>query len=207
MNSTGIVRITQQYLDAVNDPYPGESTTGLSNPNAFLGQVGAYLILNEGDAIKFSSATGIGLHAGVYQYVQFVSTSTASNVAGGPVFWVTPAASGSTTASYVVTPDVPSGYVGFAGASLNAVTKGNYGFILVEGFLNAAALGTITKGTPAAGDVMFLTATAGGFDDPTTASLTTVTFAQVAGQWLVAPATGTANTLGYIRGQKMAAVA
>ena len=206
MTSTGIVRLSQNFLNDINDPYPGQSSSGAANPNQYLGQLGQYLILNEGQANQLSDTLVATLHAGVYQYVQFLSTSTAANVAGGPVYWSAPGAGTGTTASFVVTPDPPTGLPNFAGVSLNAVTKGNYGFILIEGWVAAKTVASVSNGSAAIGDSVVVTTAAGGFDDPSAASVTYLLYQTIVGQWLAVP-TNAALKLAYIRGQKNAGAA
>lgn len=204
MTNTGIARLTQSALNNINDAYPGVSTNGYSGQtNQYQGQVGAYLVLNEGEANKLSNGTNT-LHAGIYQYVQFVSTATAAPAVGAPVYWVNFGAGTGSAASFVVTTDIPSGNGGFAGVGLNAVTKGNYGFIQVEGPVLCQALASITNGAAAAGDTLILSATANKFDDPTQSTTQTNALVKlIVGQWLAAPSNGSL-TLAYVHGQKNA---
>lgn len=193
MNNTGILRLANGFLNTVNDPVVGQSVTG---GQSYGGQLGAVMELNNAQAVKmFKASVGNG-YAGKYQYVQFKAGTTAANVVGGPVYW-------DDIANFVVTPDVPTGVPGFAGISLSVVTKGNYGFILVDGFGDCHALANTTKGTPAIGDNLVLS-TAGFFDDLADATAFDGTNLKLAvGQWLVAPADASGGGLykAYVRGQ------
>lgn len=206
MTNTGIAKLTQLALNSVNDPFPGVSTNGYSGqPNQYQGQLGAYLVLNEGEANHMSNTTNT-LHAGVYQYVQFLSTATNAAAVGGPVYWNAPGAGTGSAASFVVTSDVPTGNPGFAGVALNAVTKGNYGFILVEGFVLAQAVASIGNGSAAAGDPLILTATANKFDDPAAAAITYALHKLIVGQWIGVAVSNTA-VVAYISGAQKNGVA
>ena len=112
------------------------------------GQLGAKLSLDTGEASNASDPAASTLFAGVYQYVQFASGSTASNARGQIVFWLT-------AASYIVTPDVTAATQGLiAGITLATITKGNYGWIQIQGRASVKFKSSITKATPAAGDLV-----------------------------------------------------
>lgn len=150
-------RVTTGYLNTVNDPSPGVPLVSPSGSivQSYGGQVGGDTYMTAADALKLSDVTGTGtLFEGIYKYVQFLSTSTAAPARGQILFW-------SNRSSYIVTPDVTAANVGkIAGICLNAVSKGNWGFIQVAGkasvlfksaFLGAAADGawvTVDTVTP-----------------------------------------------------------
>lgn len=189
MNNTGINRITTRYLNDVNDPLVGQSVTG---GQTYLGQLGNVEVLNADQALKLSSTTVVALvnvgtlYAGKYQYVQFKLTQSGTTIAGGPVYW-------DDADNFIVTADVPTGAPGFAGVAINVPTKGNYGWILVEGKCKCQPLDNTTKTTPAIGDNLVL-ATIGRFDDLADATAIDGTnFKLVVGQWLAAPADATST--------------
>lgn len=196
MTTTGIVRFTQRYLNNVNDPLIGQSVTG---GQEYVGQLGATLTLNASEALKLSSVlpvalTNVGtLYGGKYQYVQFKLTQSGTTIAGGPVYW-------DDVDNFIVTADVPTGAPGFAGVALNVVTKGNYGWILVEGKCKCQPLDNTTKTSPAIGDNLMLS-TIGRFDDILDATAIDGTnFKNVAGQWIEAPADATSTLyLAYVK--------
>lgn len=138
--------ISGRYLNTVNDPTPGKSVDFLSLGTGFLGLVGKVLPLSIAEALRLSD-TSIGtLYAGEYQFVQFKSDSTQSNAVGQLLWW--------STVGSIVTPDPPTELGSVAGICINAVTKGNYGFMLRRGVVNTL-YGTITKsGGAVAGDAV-----------------------------------------------------
>jgi len=192
-NFTGIAKLGARLLNDINDSIPGGGVAGYTGqPNQYEGQVGTTITLDAATALKFSDTTVGTLYAGTYQYVKFYVSQSGTTVKGGPVYW-------QDADNYVVTADVPTGAPGFAGVALNVVTKGNYGWILVEGKCQCQPLDNTTKGTPAIGDTM-VTATIGRFDDLADATAFDGTNQKlIAGQWIEAPADAT-NTryLAYV---------
>ncbi len=184
MNNTGIARLTSK-LNATNDPVVGQSVTG---GQSFDGQLGAVVVLNADLALQLTDTTGTlaALYGGKYQYVKFYVSQSGTTVAGGPVYW-------QDRDNFIVTADVPTNGAGFAGVALNVVTKGNYGWIQVQGkcILHVAA---VTKATPAIGDPIS-TSSIGIFDDVSDANMTNLQVARIVGVWTVAPANNT-NTIG-----------
>lgn len=188
MTKSDVARINGQ-LNAVNDVYPGGGTDA---PGLAVGQLGTEITLNASDALALSSTTVGTLYAGTYKYVQFKLTQSGTTKKGGPMYWSDPDA-------FIVTADVPTSFLGFAGVALNVVTKGQYGWILVEGKCQCQPLDNTTKGTPAIGDVM-VCATIGRFDDVTDPYASELLAGGVAGQWIEAPADATdTRYLAYVR--------
>lgn len=190
MNKSDVVQITTGKLNTVNDTYPGGGTDA---PGLRQNQLGAALQLNADQALQVSDTTVGTLYAGVYQYVKFYVSQSGTTKKGGPVYW-------QDTDNFIVTADVPTGAPGFAGVALSVVTKGNCGFILVEGKVQAQPLDNTTKATPAIGDTV-VTATIGRFDDLADATAFDGTnFKLIAGQWIEAPADATdTRYLAYIQ--------
>ena len=142
-------RVTTGYLNTVNDPSPGVPLVSPSGSivQPYGGQVGGDTYLSAADALKLSDVTGTGtLFEGIYKYVQFLSSSTATAVRGQILFW-------SNRSQYIVTPDYAvASNAKIAGICLNVVTKGNWGFIQIAGkasllfkaaFVGAAADGVV----------------------------------------------------------------
>lgn len=182
MNKSQVVRISTGFLNTVNDPLPGGNDT--SGVGLAPGQVGAFVVYDDA-SVPFASATGT-LYAATYQYVQFKAGTTAAAAIGGPVYWAD-------RSKFIVTPDPPTGLPDPAGIAISTVSKGNYGFIVVEGRVNVMPRSAITKVTPAIGDSVALIATANVADDladATTYNPNTHGTILV-GQWLVAPANST----------------
>ncbi len=159
---TNITHQSSQYLDTTDDAFIGSGSSTGTGAQPYPGQLGAYQMLSEAEAAKRGSV--LTLHCGIYQYVQFKSGSSASNAAGQIVFW-------STRASYIVTPDATAPLTGeIAGITLNAVTKGNYGWIQVGGVANVKFKSSITAATPAIGDLVIVDQTPANLADVPTQS-------------------------------------
>jgi hypothetical protein len=124
---------------------------------------GDRVVIGFSDA-KALSKTSIGtLYGGVYQYVQVLSTATIAPAVGLAAFWVT---AGPPSPIYTVTTD-ESGATGvnlWAGAFLQALTKGYNGYIQIAGKATVLFTTPLT-GTGAAGASVYLAADgAGRFD-------------------------------------------
>ena len=198
MTNTGIIHGTNRYLDLVNDSAAG-SLFAVGSGQDYPGQLGAVMNLNAAEALKFSSVlpvalTNVGtLYAGRYQYVKFYVSQSGTTVGGGPVYWQDPD-------NFVVSADVATGNLGFAGVALNLVTKGYCGWILTRGKCLCQPLDNTTKGSPAVGDVMILS-TIGRFDDVDDPYATGAPAALPVGQWITAPVDATSTLYpAYVRG-------
>lgn len=153
------------FINSANgDPSPGQALASPSGSivQPYAGQVGAKLSLDTNQASSLSDPAQFTCFAGVYQYVQFAVGATAANVRGQVVFWLT-------AATYVVTADVTAATQGLiAGITLAAVTKGNYGWIQIQGRASVKYKSSLTAATPAAGDLIILDQTPSNTaDDPT----------------------------------------
>jgi hypothetical protein len=162
-----IMRSTRPAFNDVNDPYPAQSTpTASGSLTQYAEQLGGRVWL-DGSAlgVKYDSTIGT-LYGGEFQYVQFFNGTTAPAV-GLPTAWAWDQANGAFE-SYIVTCDMNSALrTGrFAGFCLNAVTKGNYGWIQVSGKCTGLT-GTLTAATPADGDMLIIASATGLVDDPT----------------------------------------
>ncbi|HYT09002.1 MAG TPA: hypothetical protein VEL77_15260 [Rugosimonospora sp.] len=154
-------RVTTAALNSVGrvgDPAPGVvvSTANVSGSivQPYSGMLGGKLTLSAADATVLSDTATGALYGGVYQYVRFLLTSTATAARGCLVRWVTPTVA---TALYVVTPDgSATGDNSCAGVALNATTKGNYDFIQTQGIAQVKVQASITAATPAIGDAIFV---------------------------------------------------
>ena len=190
-NKSFISRITTGLLNTVNDSGAGGNNTS-SSAGLAPGQVGDEIVLNAAQALALSDTTVGTLYEGTYKYVQFYVSQSGTTVKGGPVYWQDPD-------NFVVTADVPTGFLGFAGVAISVPTKGNFAWIQIEGKANCLPLDNTTKGTPAIGDIM-VCATIGRFDDVDDPYASAALAGAVAGQWIVAPADATSTLrLAYIR--------
>lgn len=103
------------------------------------GQLGKIIALNDAAALRLSYTTLGTLYAGLYQFVNFLSTSSAANLRGGAVIW-------QSRANFVVTPDATAITEGdMAGVGLMVNTKGNYGWIQIAGKASVAYRATVTS--------------------------------------------------------------
>ena len=188
MNKSDIVTITTGFLNSVNDTYPGGGTDA---PGLRPGQLGAEITVNAAQATALT-ASGNTLYEGRYKYVQFKLTQSGTTLKQGPVYWDDPD-------NFIVTADVPAGFLGYAGNALNVVTKGNYGWIQIEGKALCQPLDNTTIASPAIGDTM-VCATIGRYDDVTDPCASNLLFGAIAGQWITAPVDATLTPyLAYIR--------
>lgn len=186
-------RVTANYLNDVNDPAPGVPLTSPSGSivQSYAGQVGGKLFLGSVSALALSD-TAIGtLYGGVYQYVKTIAASTAAPTRGNLCFW-------SDRENFVVTPDVTATTISWvAGVYINALTKGQYGFIQIAGKASVKFAAAVTKVTPAIGDLVLVDAT------PTFAAdvildataLTSPLAKTIIGVAIVAPVQGTITTV------------
>jgi len=127
-----------RYLNDVNDSVVGGAITALPTTQANQGQQnipGDRIILDAATALALSDTTVGTLYSGVYMYVQTNSSGTVAPAVGKAAFWV---ALSSTVleSQYLISCDAtPSAAVPtyFAGVFINAITKGNYGWIQISG--------------------------------------------------------------------------
>jgi hypothetical protein len=161
------------FINGENNPSPGTSVSTGSVSGSIIqpygGLLGGVLDIDATTAGKLTlPGSANTLLEGLYMMVQFLSSSTASNAVGQLVFW-------SNKSSYIVTPDVTAATTGkIAGVTLNAVTKGNYGFIQIAGRASVLFKGTITKTSPADGDLAIVDQTPAN-DADVLADATTIT--------------------------------
>lgn len=167
-------------LNSINDSQPGSSFTSPTGGQPFAGIVGQCYQLSHANAQRQSTS----LWGGVYQYVQFLAGTTASNARGQIVFYDTLANS----KLYVVSPDPPTALSQVAGVTLNAVTKGNYGWIQIAGLATVLCKATVTDTT--LGDVGFVVSDSslGKVDANTPGSATAAQQAVKLGIFMEAPA-------------------
>lgn len=129
-----------------NDPLPGQSVASGTGAPQYGGQVGARVCLGNDDP-AISNSSSPTLYGAIYQYVRFYVSATKASAQGLLAFW-------QTDTTYIVTNDEPTGVSDIAGVCLNAVTKGNYGWIAIAGKVGGLFRATITKATPAVGDLV-----------------------------------------------------
>ncbi len=145
LNNTGDLGIGQ--------PLASPSGSIVIGYNGQLGQkyaVGGLTAGSPAEALRLSNTTIGTLYGGIYQYVKFLATSSTANILGGVLFW-------SDIPNFVVTPDVTLSTQGLiAGIGLAVTVKGDYGYIQVAGLASVLFKSSITKTTPAVGDLVIV---------------------------------------------------
>jgi hypothetical protein len=189
-----IDRIVSKISNA-NDPLPGQSVSSGTGAPQYGGQVGCRVCLGNDDPAIVNSISPV-LYGGIYQYVQFLLTATKAAAQGLLAFW-------STDSTYIVTNDEPTGSSDIAGVCLNSVTKGNYGWIQIAGKATVQYRATLTKVTPATGDLVIgaaLTVTPGVVDIIADATnLTSVQARSIVGIVVGSPPAFPGGVLGTVR--------
>jgi hypothetical protein len=148
-------RVNPLKLNDVNETAAGGVlTSGTGTAQAF-GQLGKTVEFADANEIFYDSTVGT-LYPGKYQYVQTDSESSDSPARGLIAFWL-----GDPT-DYVVTPDAQDGEI--AGIYINALTKGNYGYIQIEGIASVQFDASQSQGTPAVKDLVVQKSTANTAD-------------------------------------------
>jgi hypothetical protein len=138
-------------LNAVNDAVAGGGIVslpaGLVGPQVSQTIPGDKIVLDDISAAALSLTSTGTLYGGVYMYVKTLSSSTASPAVGTIAFWRAADLPSVVAALYQVTADVqPSTTVPtfFAGVFINAITKGNYGWIQIGGIASCLFDSAIT---------------------------------------------------------------
>src|SRR5271170_2601333 len=130
-------------LNLVNDTVAGGAIVslpaGLTGPQVSQTLPGDKIVLDDiGAAALSATATGT-LYGGVYQYMLTLSSSTAAPARGAACFYRAADIPSALAGLYQVTADaqptaaIPSFY---AGVFINAITKGNYGWIQTAGIIS-----------------------------------------------------------------------
>ena len=151
------VMLTAKFLNDVNDSAAGgvvvSLPAGAPVPPTSQTLPGDKIVLDDATALALSdTAVGI-LFGGIYMYVQTLSSSTAAPARGAAAFYrVTDTV---TTPIYQVTADAqPTTAIPtfLAGVFINAITKGNFGWIQLCGtvscLFDSAITGAATVGNP-----------------------------------------------------------
>lgn len=199
-------QLTARRLNDVNDAVSGGSIVslpaGVASPAASATQPGDRIVLDDITALALSDTTVGTLFGGVYMYVGTVAGATAAPAVGTIAFWRTNELPGGATQGYTVTSDanpttaIP---VYIAGIFINAITKGNFGWIQVAGVatvLPDSALTAATNGAWASAKVsasVASTADAG-------AVIGVVTLPAQLGVWIGTPVASTLNKCILTRG-------
>ena len=132
-------------LNDVNDAVCGGATNQGTGATLYGGILGIEIGFT--DAQVYSDSAVGTLYGGVYKYVQTYLNSTASPARGYAAFWYNADA-------MIVTPDFQNGLQ--CGVFINPVTKGYYGWIQIGGKASVMFRSSITKATPAVGDLVIV---------------------------------------------------
>ena len=153
-----VERLASGFMNHTGDPSPGQP---LSSPSGSIvipydGQVGgAYGVTNypptaQTESTRVGDAAIGTLYGGIYGYYQHLLTSSGANIRGGVLFW-------QDIVNGIVTPDVTLSTQGLiAGIGLAVTVKGYYNFIQSQGLASVLFKSSITKATPAIGDLVIV---------------------------------------------------
>lgn len=198
--------LTNKKLNDVNDASAGgvivSLPSGVTGPQVSQTMPGDRIVLDDATALALSDTSVGTLYGGIYEYVGTLSTSTATPAVGTICFWPLANLPSGATPSYIGTADAQPtaalpAYI--AGVFINAVTKGNYGWIQVAGFATALFDSTLTataNATTVSAKVTSVVASC--FDAGVAISTTTLPF--VVGYAVGAPVASTLSTIMMIRG-------
>ena len=178
-------KVDLKYLNDVNDAEVGSNIASAVQAR-FAGVLGKLLQVTRDEALGLSDLAIGTLYGGVYQYVQFKAGSTVANARGQVVFYSSDADRG----NYIVTPDPTTVLTGFAGITLNVVSKGNYGWIQYVGVATCLCKATVTDVTLNDPAFVVSDSSIGKVDANTVASITAAQLAVRIGTFWEAPANG-----------------
>jgi hypothetical protein len=195
-----VERLAGNFLNHTGDPVPGQP---LASPSGTIvipydGQIGGLYAVTQYPPGAQVEATRLGdaaigtLYGGVYGYYQAYLSAVAANVLGGILFW-------QDIVKGIVTPDVTLATQGLiAGVGLAVTAKGSYNFIQTQGLATVLFKSSITKTTPAIGDLVIVdqgggTPTARGDVLADATSLTSLMMKSVIGIAVDVPVGGAAS--------------
>jgi hypothetical protein len=134
------VMLTAKFLNDVNDSVSGGIVTGIPagapSPQSSQTIPGDRIVLDDATAAALSDPAIGTLFGGIYQYTGTLSTATASPARGTAAFYRAADLPSALAGLYQVTSDVQASTTiptFCAGVFINAVTKGNFGWIQVAG--------------------------------------------------------------------------
>jgi len=200
--------LTAKFLNDVNDSAAGGALvsvpSGAPQVASSQTQIGDRIVLDEATALALSDTSVGTLYGGVYMYVGTIASSliTQAPARGLFAFWRSNELPGGATDSYLVTSDAQSSttlpsYI--AGIFINALTKGNYGWIQVAGVASVLFDNTLTSSATGVTVSAKVSATLPSTADAGVA-LTTVTLAFVLGVAIGSPISSTISSVIITRG-------
>lgn len=141
--------LTAKYLNDVNDAVAGGAVVsvpaGAPSPQVSQTLPGDRIVLDDATALALSDTTVNTLYGGIYMYVQGTWTTTAA-VVGGIAFWK----QADVGVQYVAYGDAQPATATpsfIAGIWINALTKGNYGWIQIAGVASVLFDSAVTATT------------------------------------------------------------
>jgi hypothetical protein len=147
-----------QKLNDVNDTVAGNQVPGgtasftSATATPLYALIGTRILLDNVAALALSDTTVGTLYAGLYQYVNLLSGGTNAGVRGQIAFWATTQTGANIFASDGITPYSVTGdgsaTLGdglWAGPFINAITKGNYGWVQIAGIASVLFQATPTS--------------------------------------------------------------
>ena len=193
-----------KFLNDVNDAVLGGQISTLPSGFTQYQQTlpGDRICLDDATALALSDTAVGSLFGGIYMYVLTLSSATA-NPAVGTIAFFTAASISTTAPSYTVSSDpqpttTNPGYV--CGIFINALTKGNYGWIQIMGVASVLFDSTTLTATTAGGWVFAkASATTAGTADLLTGAASGTHLAQGIGVAIGAAASSTISKVGMIR--------
>ena len=197
------VYVGAKYLNDVNDSVQGgiiQSVPGATTSQGQQTLPGDRVCLDDATALALSDTAVGTLFGGIYMYVLTLSSATASPAVGTIAFFTASSIGTSYTVSSDVQPTTTNpGYV--CGVFINAVTKGNYGWIQISGIATVLFDGTTLTATTAGGFVFAkASATTASTADCITGAISGTHGAQMLGVAVGSPASSTASKVALTRG-------
>jgi hypothetical protein len=199
-------QLTARFLNDVNDATSGGAIvslpSGITGPAVSATQPGDRIVLDDVTALALSDTAVGTLWGGVYMYVGTLATATAAPAIGTIAFWRSNELPGGATQSYVATSDaapttaIP---VYIAGIFINAITKGNFGWIQVAGTANVLPDSALTAATAGAWASAKVSAAVASTADAG-AVIGVVTLPAQLGVWIGTPVASTLNKCILTRG-------
>ena len=203
-------QLTAAKLNSVNDASSGGAIvslpSGVTGPAVSATIPGDRIVLDDATALALSNTTVGTLYGGVYMYVGTVAGATNAIALGQLAYWRANELPGGAGQGYIVTSDPqPSASVPtfVAGVFINAITKGNYGWIQVAGFASVlfdqSQTGTNAAGNACVAKISPNASTPASVDNSPT-SLTVTTLAQLLGVCVSYPIASTVSQIIMTRG-------
>lgn len=141
--------LSAKYLNDVNDSVSGGNIVGVpaGAPSAQIWQTqpGDRIVLDDATALALSDTTVGTLYGGIYMYVKYTTTTTAAVVGGIAFFAVADVGTSYTVYGDAKPATTTPSFI--AGIFINAITKGNYGWIQIAGVASVLFDSTITATT------------------------------------------------------------